>query len=141
MIGLSDHTDNNYACFGAIALGASIIEKHFTDNHKRSGPDISCSMDIEQCKDLIRGTEVLFKERGGKKNIIKEEKVTSNFAFATVVAIKNIKKGEKLNLNNVWVKRPGTGQIKAAEFHKILGKKLNKDIKIDTHLRFKDIKK
>ena len=141
IIGLSDHTDNNYACFGAIALGASIIEKHFTDNHKRSGPDISCSMDIEQCKDLIRGTEVLFKERGGKKNIIKEEKVTSNFAFATVVAIKNIKKGEKLNLNNVWVKRPGTGQIKAAEFHKILGKKINKNIKIDTHLKFRDIKK
>ena len=105
IVGLSDHTDNNYACFGAIALGASIIEKHFTDNHRRNGPDISCSMDIEQCKDLIRGVEVLFKERGGK-NIIKEEKVTSNFAFATVVAIKNIKKGEKLNLNNVWVKRP-----------------------------------
>ena len=141
IIGLSDHTDNNYACFGAIALGASIIENHFTDSHKRKGPDISSSIDIEECKDLIRGTEILFKERGGKKNIIKEEKVTSNFAFATVVTIKDIKKGEKLDLNNIWVKRPGTGQIKASEFHKILGKKLNKDIKIDTHLKFKDIKK
>lgn len=141
VVGLSDHTDNNYACFGAVALGASIIEKHFTDSHKRKGPDISSSMDVEQCKDLIRGVEVLFKERGGKKNIIKEEKVTSKFAFATVVAIKNIKRGEKLNLNNVWVKRPGTGEIKASEFHKILGKKLKKDIKIDTHLRLRDIKK
>ena len=141
IVGLSDHTDNNYACFGAVALGASIIEKHFTDSHKRKGPDISSSMDVEQCKDLIRGVEVLFKERGGKKNILKEEKVTSNFAFATVVAIKNIKKGEKLNLNNVWVKRPGTGQIKAAEFDKILGKKINKNIKIDTHLKLRDIKK
>ena len=57
------------------------------------------------------------------------------------MAIKNIKKGEKLNLNNVWVKRPGTGQIKAAEFDKILGKKINKNIKIDTHLKLRDIKK
>ena len=141
VVGLSDHTDNNYACFGAVALGASIIEKHFTDSHKRKGPDISSSMDIEQCKDLIRGTEILFKERGGKKNIIREEKVTSNFAFATVVTIKDIKKGQKLDLKNVWVKRPGTGEIKASEFHKILGKKVNKDIKIDTHVRLRDIKK
>jgi len=139
VIGLSDHTNNNYACLGAIALGASILEKHFTDNHQRKGPDISCSMDINDCKELIKGSEVLFRERGGKKNIIKEEKVTSNFAFATVVTINNIKKGGKLNLNNIWVKRPGTGEIKASEFHKILGKRVNKDIKIDTHLKLKDI--
>ena len=141
VVGLSDHTDNNYACFGAVALGASIIEKHFTDSHKRKGPDISSSMDIEQCKDLIRGTEILFKERGGKKNIIREEKVTSNFAFATVVTIKDIKKGQKLDLKNVWVKRPGTGEIQASEFHKILGKKVTKAIKLDTHVRLRDIKK
>ena len=88
---------------------------------------------------INRFQEILFKERGGKKNIIKEEKVTSNFAFATVVTINNIKKGGKLNLNNIWVKRPGTGEIKASEFHKILGKRVNKDIKIDTHLKLKDI--
>ena len=70
-------------------------------------------MDINDCKELIKGSEVLFRERGGKKNIIKEEKVTSNFAFATVVTINNIKKGQRLNLNNIWVKRPGSGQIKA----------------------------
>lgn len=141
IIGLSDHTDNNFACYGAISLGASVIEKHFTDNHKRRGPDISCSMDINQCKELIKGCEILFKERGGYKNTIKEEKVTSNFAFATVVTIKKIKKGEKLSINNIWVKRPGTGEIKASEFTKILGKKVNKDINKDIHLRTRDIKK
>ena len=96
-------------------------------------------MNIKECRELIKGSEILFRERGGKKNIIKEEKITSNFAFATVVTISDIKKGEKLNLNNIWVKRPGTGQIKASEFHQILGKKVNKNIKIDTHLKFKDI--
>ena len=138
-VGLSDHTKSNMASILSVALGASILEKHFTDNHQRKGPDISCSMDINDCKELIKGSEVLFRERGGKKNIIKEEKVTSNFAFATVVTINNIKKGQRLNLNNIWVKRPGSGQIKASEFHKILGKRVNKDIKIDTHLKFKDI--
>ena len=141
VIGLSDHTDNNYACFGAVALGASILERHFTDNYKRKGPDISCAMDINQCRDLIRGSEVIFLERGGKKGIIKEEKVTSDFAFATVVTIKKIKKGQKLNKNNIWVKRPGTGEIRASEFENLLGKKVNKNINNDVHLRFRDIEK
>ncbi len=140
VLGLSDHTDNNFACYGALSKGASIIEKHFTDNHKRKGPDISSSMDINQCKELIKGSEVLFKERGGKKNKIKEEKVTSNFAFATVVTLKKIKKGEKFNLDNIWVKRPGSGQIKASEFAKVLGKNASKNINEDTHLRKRDIK-
>ena len=141
IIGLSDHTDNNFACYGAISLGASIIEKHFTDDHNRKGPDISCSMNIDQCKELIKASEILFKERGGKKNTIKEEKVTSNFAFATVVTLKEIKKGEKLNLKNIWVKRPGTGEIEASKFTKILGKRATRDINKDTHLKIRDIKK
>jgi len=141
IVGLSDHTDNNYASYGAIAMGASIIERHFTDNLKRKGPDISCSMDIKSCKELIKASEILFYERGGQKNLIKEEKVTSDFAFATVVAIKNIKKGEKFSYENLWVKRPGTGRIKASEFNKILNKKASRNIKKDTHLKLNDIKK
>ena len=141
IVGLSDHTDNNYASYGAIAMGASIIERHFTDNLKRKGPDISCSMDIKSCKELIKASKILFYERGGQKNLIKEEKVTSDFAFATVVAIKNIKKGEKFSYENLWVKRPGTGKIKASEFNKILNKKASRNIKKDTHLKLEDIKK
>jgi N-acetylneuraminate synthase len=139
IVGLSDHTDNNYASYGAIALGASIIERHFTDTFMREGPDISASMDISQCKELIRAAEILYKERGGKKNMIPEEKVTSDFAFATVVAIKKIKKNEVLSMKNIWVKRPGTGGIKASYFKSLLGKKVNKDIKEDVHLFFSDI--
>ena len=45
VIGLSDHTTSNHTCFGAVALGASILERHFTDSMTREGPDISCSMD------------------------------------------------------------------------------------------------
>ena len=139
IVGLSDHTDNNYASYGAIALGASIIERHFTDSFMRDGPDVSASMDISQCKELIKASKILYKERGGRKNTIPEEKVTSDFAFATVVSIKKIKKGDVLSMKNIWVKRPGTGGIKASDFKSLLGKKVNKDINENVHLFFSDI--
>jgi N-acetylneuraminate synthase len=139
IVGLSDHTDNNYASYGAIALGASIIERHFTDTFMREGPDVSASMDISQCKELIRAAEILYKERGGKKNMIPEEKVTSDFAFATVVTIKDLRKGAELSLENIWVKRPGTGEILAKDYKSLIGKKINKDIERDKHLTWKDI--
>ena len=52
-IGLSDHTLNNLSSYAAISLGASIIERHYTDNMDRKGPDIVCSMDEKSCKELI----------------------------------------------------------------------------------------
>ena len=138
-IGLSDHTDNNFSCYGAIALGATVLEKHFTDNRSRSGPDISSSMDSEMCMELIKASKILFKQRGGKKNIIKEEKVTSDFAFATVVSIKDIESGEKFSKENIWVKRPGTGEIHASQYSEILGKTCKNKITIDQHIKKEDI--
>ena len=139
ILGLSDHTDNNYACIGAMAMGVSIVERHFIDTLKRKGPDISCSMDIDQCSELIKASKIIYKERGGKKNIIPEEKITSDFAFATVVSIKLIKKGEILSSENIWVKRPGTGEIKAKMYDDLIGKKATREIKTDKHLKFSDI--
>ena len=139
IIGLSDHTVSNHACFGAVALGASILERHFTDTMTREGPDIICSMDPIQAKDLIEGANILFSQRGGSKEPAKEEQVTIDFAFATVVSIADISKGDTLTKENLWVKRPGTGEILAAEYQNILGKKANKFIPNNTHLRKEDI--
>ncbi len=139
IIGLSDHTVSNHACFGAVALGASILERHFTDNMQRKGPDIVCSMDENEAKSLIEGSNLIFQSRGGKKGPIKEEIPTINFAFATVVAIKPINKGDYFSKENIWVKRPGSGEILAEHFEKILNKKSLSNIKIDTHLRKSDI--
>ncbi len=138
-IGLSDHTSNNLACMGAVALGASILERHFTDNLDREGPDISSSMGPEDLKNLINDVKTLKKLRGGKKSILKEEQVTIDFAYATVVSIKNLSKGELLTENNIWVKRPGTGQIKAEFYESLIGKKINKDISEGHHLRWDDL--
>ncbi len=137
-IGLSDHTTTNHACFGAIALGASLLERHFTDSKDRTGPDIVCSMDGKDLKELIEGSKILKEERGGSKEILDEEKVTIDFAYATVVSIKEIKKGDVLSEDNIWVKRPGTGPILAKDFESLIGKKATRDLKSDIHLSEND---
>ncbi|MDC0269653.1 N-acetylneuraminate synthase family protein [Synechococcus sp. AH-551-N23] len=135
VIGLSDHTIDNLACLGAVALGASILERHFTDSFERIGPDIICSMDAEQLKELISCSKNLALMRGGSKvDLLEEEQVTRDFAFSTVVTIKDIKKGEIYNSSNTWVKRPGIGDITAEKYHEVCGKKASTDILADTHL-------
>ncbi len=84
VIGLSDHTTSNLACFAATALGASILERHFTDRMDRPGPDIVNSMDAVHLKELILGSQEIFSMRGGDKMAVKEEQPTIDFAFATV---------------------------------------------------------
>lgn len=139
VIGLSDHTLNNNACLAATALGASILERHFTDSKERKGPDIECSMTPDELTELITGSKEIYKMKGGKKEPAHEEKVTIDFAFATVVTTKHLKKGDTLTHDNIWVKRPGIGEIKAEDFNNILGKKVIKDINFDEHLKWSDI--
>lgn len=139
-IGLSDHSIGNYTSFAAAALGASLIEKHFTSSKKWPGPDIAISIDPEELEDLIIGVDAIHKSLGGKKGVLKEEKPTIDFAYACVVSIKEIQKGEKFSKENIWVKRPGTGEIKAVDFGKVLGKKALKDIKKDIQIKWGDFK-
>lgn len=138
VFGLSDHTLNNNACLGAVALGASILERHFTDHMQRTGPDIVCSMDEQACKALISNSAEMALMRGGTKQPAKEEQVTIDFAFATVCTIKAIKKGDTFTKENLWVKRPGTGAILADKFESILGKVATRDLLNDTQLEYKD---
>jgi N-acetylneuraminate synthase len=138
VIGLSDHTLNNNACLGAVALGASILERHFTDYKQRTGPDIICSMNERECRDLIVGSNEIGQMRGGVKEPTKEEQVTIDFAFATVCTIKRINKGDALNEANIWVKRPGTGEILAENYNDILGRKALKDLAEDEQLKWAD---
>ena len=138
VVGLSDHTTSNNACLAAVALGAGILERHFTDHMQRPGPDIVCSMDENALRELLRGVKEVFESLGGEKGPVAEEKPTIDFAFATVVTIAPIKKGQTLSKDNVWVKRPGTGKILAADFEKLLGKVALRDLPTDTHLDWTD---
>lgn len=139
LIGLSDHTLNNAACLGSVALGACILERHFTDHMNREGPDIICSMDKQVLKELIEQSAEVQKMRGGSKEAAKEEQPTIDFAYASVVSISNIKAGDILSKDNLWVKRPGTGEILADKYEDLLGKKAKRDIAQDEQLTWDDV--
>lgn len=139
-IGLSDHTLTNTACIAAMAFGASVIERHFTDVKSRRGPDVICSMDEQECKELITAAKDIRGMLGGNKKAAKEEQVTIDFAFASVVTIKSVAKGEAFTKDNLWVKRPGTGEISAVHYEELLGKEAAMDIENDVQLCWNMIK-
>lgn len=139
IVGLSDHTLSNHACLGAVALGASILERHFTDHMNRPGPDIICSMDEQACKELIEGAAIIQQQRGGDKGPADEEQVTIDFAFATICTIKPIKAGDTFTKENIWVKRPGKGGILAEQYESVLGRTASTDLPVDVQVNWENI--
>jgi N-acetylneuraminate synthase len=138
-VGLSDHSMNIWTCLGAVALGASILEKHFTISRSWPGPDTGISIEPGELKDMIEGSRAIWQARGGAKTILPEEQPVIDFAYATVVSIAPIRKGEVFSLDNIWVKRPGTGPIKATRLNEVLGKMAACDIFSDIHINPADI--
>jgi len=135
VIGLSDHTGDNYTSYAAIAMGASIIEKHFIDKSSRKGPDISASVNTEQMIELIKGVNSIYQAIPGGIKPIPKEKKTANFAFASVVANKDLEKGTILNKDNIWVRRPGNGDFSAEKYYSLIGKKIKFKIKKNTQIK------
>ena len=139
IIGLSDHSLNNLSCLAATALGASVLERHFTDTKSRKGEDIVCSMTIQECKDLIKDSYEIFLMRNGHKKPVIEEKVTMKFAFSTLLAKKNLRKGHILKETDFDTKRPGIKGILAKDIDAVIGKKLCRDITKGQPLKWGDI--
>lgn len=123
VLGLSDHTTSNYPCLGAVSFGASILERHFTDRKDRYGPDIICSMDPKELSDLIFGSQIIYEANKGEiKAPLDAEAPTIAFAFASVVAIRNIEAGEVFTKDNIWVMRPGGGDFSIKDYDDLLGR-------------------
>jgi len=139
-IGLSDHSMGIWTCLGAVALGACLLEKHFTISRAWPGPDTGISIEPHELADLIKGSRSIWEARGGSKTILPEEQPVIDFAYATVVSIAPIKAGEVLSLDNVWVKRPGTGPIHATQLTAVLGKQAARNLPADCQLGPEDIK-
>lgn len=138
VVGLSNHSQGPWAALGAVALGASILERHFTSDRSWEGEDIPASMDPEELKILLEGSRAIWEARGDYKGPLKEERPTIDFAFASVVTIADVKAGDKFTMKNIWVKRPGTG-ILAKHFSKILGKRAKANISRGEQLRWHQI--
>jgi len=141
--GLSDHTSTIYTSIGAVALGARIIEKHFTLNKKAKGPDHASSLEPRELRELVEGCKSVFDATKNEKKIIhKEEKEIIKWARESVVSTKNIKKNEIISKLNTSVKRPAPkkNEIPAKFFFQVLGKKSKKNIKINQKLKWQEIK-
>lgn len=138
-VGLSDHSMGPWTCFGAVALGASLLEKHFTISRAWPGPDTKISIEPDELKALVEGSRAIWQARGGGKTILPEEKPVIDFAYATVVSIAPIRKGEKFSKSNTWVKRPGVGPIKADRLGRVLGRAATRDIPAEVHIAPRDV--
>jgi N-acetylneuraminate synthase len=139
VLGLSDHSLGNYTCFAAVPLGASLLEKHFTADRRWPGPDIEISIDPAELRQLIEGTRAIHAALGGGKTILPEEQKTIDFAYACVVTTKDILPGETLTRENIWVKRPGTGEIKARHYNEILGRKAKQTLKKNSQVQWSNL--
>ena len=141
LLGLSDHTPGHATVLGAVSLGASSVEKHFTDDNLRNGPDHLFSMNPETWRQMIDRTRELEKSLGfEEKKIEKNETETVILQRRALRAIKDLKSGEKINDQNVIALRPcPKNGILPYEKEQILGKKLNKNIIKGDLIKWEDL--
>ena len=127
VIGLSDHTLNNTTAITSVALGASIIEKHFTLDKKAGGPDDSFSLEPTELKDLCNSSKISW-ESLGNINYERKKSESSNLKFRrSIYFIKDMKKGDIITEDSIKIIRPGYG-IAPKYFEELLGKKVHKDV-------------
>ena len=130
-IGYSDHTLGIEVPIAAVAMGANVIEKHFTLDRNMSGPDHRASLEPSELSAMVMAIRNIEKAMGGgeKKPSLSERKNIS-VARKSIVALKPIKKGELFTEENLTVKRPGTG-ISPMEWEALIGKAASSDYEIE----------
>ena len=121
-VGYSDHTEGIESCLAAAALGAKVLEKHITLNKNLPGPDHKASINPKELEKMIEGVRKITIALGhGIKKISPSERKNIKIARNSIVAAKEIKKGEKFTTKNLAVKRPGNG-ISPMRLFKVIGK-------------------
>ena len=130
-VGYSDHTTGLETAIAAVALGAKVIEKHFTLDRKLPGPDHKASLEPEELKQMIsfiRNIEILLGD--GEKKLMPSEVGNVNIARKSIVASKTVIKGEIFSENNITTKRPGNG-ISPMKWDSVIGSKAIRDFELD----------
>ena len=139
VVGFSDHSIGPEMALASVALGASILERHFTDSRYRVGPDISCSMDPAELRFLIdRSREIWIAANNDKKRTEPEEDVY-RFARGSIVADADLPRGHVITESDIWARRPGSGEIPAYEFDKVIGKRLTRALIRNTQMKWSDL--
>ncbi len=138
VVGFSDHSIGPEMALASVALGACILERHFTDTRYRKGPDISCSMDPAELKLLIDRSREIHTALHNEKERTGPEEDVYRFARASIVADQDLKAGTVIGEADIWARRPGNGEIAGYDFDKVVGKTLKVDVTRNQQLRWSD---
>lgn len=139
VIGFSDHSIGPSMALSAVALGACILERHFTDTRYRKGPDIICSMDPAELRFLIdRAQEIHTALHNPKVRTAPEEDVY-RFARGSIVADRDLAAGHVITEKDIWARRPGSGEISVQYFDRLIGAKTAHALKRNQQLKWSDL--
>ena len=139
-VGYSDHTEGIEVPVAAVALGASVIEKHFTLNKKMKGPDHKASLDPAELKSMVKAIRNIELALGdGIKKPSSKEQQNKKVAQKSIHFAENISKGTVLNESHLIMKLPSNG-ISPMQFDEVLGRELIVNVKADHPLKWTDIK-
>lgn len=139
VIGFSDHSIGPEMALASVALGACILERHFTDTRYRKGPDIPCSMDPAELRFLIdRSKEIHTALHNPKVRTAPEEDVY-RFARGSIVADQDLPAGHVIGEKDIWARRPGSGEISVQHFDRLIGAKLTRAVKRNQQLLWTDL--
>lgn len=143
ILGLSDHTIGHISVLGAIALGARVIEKHFTDDRTRVGPDHRFSTTPEEWREMVTASNLLYSALGdGVKRIEENERETSIVQKRGLYLTRDKIAGESLNVEDLEPLRPRSDAgFEPSEIHALIGRELNRDLKKGEMLHRKDLSK
>lgn len=139
VVGFSDHSIGPEMALASVALGASILERHFTDSRYRKGPDISCSMDPAELKFLIDRSKEIHTALHNEKQRTGPEEDVYRFARASIVADRDLAAGTILRPEDIWARRPGSGEIPGFEFDNIVGRRLRVGKSRNQQLKWSDL--
>ena len=139
VIGFSDHSIGPSMALSAVALGACILERHFTDTRYRKGPDISCSMDPAELRFLIdRSKEIHTALLNPKVRTAPEEDVY-RFARGSIVADRDLPAGYVITERDIWARRPGSGEISVQHFDRLIGARTRRALRRNQQLKWSDL--
>lgn len=139
IVGFSDHSIGPDMALASVALGACILERHFTDTRYRAGPDISCSMDPAELRYLVDRSREIHIAAGNSKERSAPEEEVYRFARGSIVADCDLKAGDVIAESDIWARRPGTGEIPAHQFDEVIGRRVKRDMSRNRQLRWADL--
>ncbi|MES2667505.1 MAG: N-acetylneuraminate synthase family protein [Pseudomonadota bacterium] len=139
VVGFSDHSIGPEMALASVALGACILERHYTDSRYRKGPDIINSMDPAELKFLIDRSREIWAAANNPKQRTPDEEPVYRFARSSVVADRDLPAGHLITEADIWARRPGSGEIAGYDFDKVVGKRTTRALPRNTQLKWGDL--